>query len=68
MHKQNIITRVFLMAFIMAVAVAAPLKLMAQDEGSEPTFIPPTDTSVAPPVIIDESDSSSVSDTEEYDG
>jgi hypothetical protein len=38
-------------------------------ESDSETFVPPTGTQGStPPVIIDESDSSDVSDVEEYDG
>lgn len=64
------LTRISLVALILAVAVSAPLKVKAQDEGSdEETIVPPsTNTNTPPPTIIDESDSNGVSDVEEYDG
>ena len=59
------------MAFIVCMAVAAPIKLHAQDDmpNDSETIVPPsTGNSGTPPVIIDESDSGGVSDVDEYDG
>ncbi len=41
---------------------------MVFPESDSETFVPPTGSTGTPPVIIDESDSSDVSDVEEYDG
>jgi hypothetical protein len=52
-------------------AVAAPMKLHAQDDSGsdEESIVPPSsNANGTPPVIIDESDSGSVPDVEEYDG
>jgi len=64
------LTRISLVALVVAMAVTAPLKSMAQDDVSsdEETIIPPSTNNGTPPTIIDESDSGSVSDVEEYDG
>ena len=47
-----------------------PIKVKAQEENNEEEVALPTSNNIntAPPVIIDESDSSGVSDVEEYDG
>ena len=64
MYKSKKITYIALIGFILAVILGGtPLKLKAQDDDS---FTP--SSNVAPPVILDESDSGSVTDTEEYDG
>jgi hypothetical protein len=68
------LTRFSLVALIVLIAAASPLKLRAQDDApsdDEMNFTPPptsTNNSITPPVQIDESDSGSVSDVEEYDG
>ncbi len=65
------ITRFSLVAIIALMAVAAPMKLMAQDDepNDSETILPPTSSSSGtPPTIIDEGDSGSVSDVSEYDG
>ncbi len=47
-----------------------PIKVKAQEENNEEEVALPSTNNMnsAPPVIIDESDSSGVSDVEEYDG
>jgi len=64
------LTRISLVALVVAMAVTAPLKSMAQDDVSpdEETIVPPSTNNGTPPTIIDESDSNGVSDVEEYDG
>lgn len=65
------LTRISLVALVVAMAVTAPLKSMAQDDvlPEEETIVPPsTNNNGTPPTIIDESDSNGVSDVEEYDG
>lgn len=71
MLKLKYLTRFSLIAFIVCMAAAAPMKLRAQDDmpNDSETIVPPSSGSNAtPPVIIDESDSGGVSDVEEYDG
>ncbi|MGZ3788545.1 MAG: hypothetical protein ACXVLQ_08490 [Bacteriovorax sp.] len=69
MHRIKYLSRFSLVALIALMAVAAPMKLKAQDDASdEETIAPPATNTSAPPVIIDESDSGSVPDVEEYDG
>lgn len=46
-------------------------KLHAEDDmvvSDEETLLPPSSSTTTPPVMIDESDSGSVNDVEEYDG
>lgn len=64
------LTRISLVAVVVAMAVTAPLKSMAQDDipSDDETIVSPSTNSGTPPTIIDESDSSNVSDVEEYDG
>ena len=61
-----------LVLFVIVAAAIMPLKGHAQDDMSpgsdEETIIPPNTGANQPPVNIDESDSTSVSDIEEYDG
>lgn len=66
--------KLFLFTFFMLTLVSAKL-VHAQDEiiipeSDDETFVPPTpgSESTNQPVILDESDSSDVSDVEEYDG
>lgn len=70
--KLKYITRFSLVAIIALMAVAAPMKLKAQDDepNDSETIIPPSSSSSGtPPTIIDDSDSGSVSDVGgEYDG
>ena len=68
MSKLKYLSHLSLALFVVLVAAVSPLKLMAQDDSDEDTFVPPSSSSVAPPVILDESDSGSVNDVEEYDG
>ncbi len=62
----------FFLVFLLALTIASPLKLAAQDEipvSDDEVLTPSGNTnSDTPPTIIDESDSGSVSDVEEYDG
>lgn len=64
------LTRISLVALIAMMAVSVPMKGMAQDElpEDEETIVPPNTNNGTPPTIIDESDSNTVSDVEEYDG
>jgi hypothetical protein len=70
--KLKYLTRFSLIAFIALMAVAAPLKLRAQDDvggDDEGSIMPPMSNGSNPvPPPIDESDSNNVSDVEEYDG
>jgi hypothetical protein len=70
MTQLKYLSHLSLALFIVLVAAISPLKLMAQDDSDEDTFVPPSSSSssAAPPVIMDESDSNSVNDVEEYDG
>ena len=63
----SVYSLIVLMAFMTSMA---PLKLHAQDDmpNDEETIIPANNNSIAPPMNIDESDSGSVNDVEEYDG
>lgn len=62
----------FSLVLLLTLTVLHPIKVSAQDDmpvSDDETLIPPgSSNSGTPPVIIDESDSGSVSDTEEYDG
>ena len=64
----KLLTRISLVACIALMAATAPMKLMAQDDVSDEETIVPPATNSSQPTIIDESDSGSVSDVEEYDG
>ena len=70
MLKLKNLSYLSLVAFIVLMAAASPIRLLAEDDGpnDEETFTPPVNNSSVPPLNIDESDSGSVSDTEEYDG
>ena len=61
-----------LVLFLLGAFAIAPLRARAQDDMSpgsdEETIIPPNTGASQPPVNIDESDSNTVSDVEEYDG
>lgn len=66
--------KLLLLPFFILMLVNAKI-VHAQDdiiipESDDETFVPPAPGSEAtnPPVILDESDSNDVSDTEEYDG
>lgn len=65
------IARFSLVTLIVLLVATAPLKVKAQDNGStdEDSFTPPpaVNNNPNPPVILDEGDSGSVSDVEEYD-
>ena len=64
-------TKYFLLSLVLLKVLTFSSYAHAQDDddvsSSDDTFIP-TSSENLPPVIIDESDSSSVSDVEEYDG
>ena len=64
-------TKCFLLSLVLLKVLTFSSYAHAQDDdvsgSDEETFIPNT-TQGTPPVIIDESDSSEVSDVEEYDG
>ncbi len=70
MLKLKYLTRISLIAFITFMAVSVPMKVKAQDDmpNDSETIIPPTSGGATPPTIIDESDSNTVPDVEEYDG
>jgi hypothetical protein len=58
-----------LIALIGLMVLTSPMELKAQDDDDMETTVAPIPSgSGAPPVIIDESDSASVPDVEEYDG
>ena len=65
--KLKYLSHLTLVAFITFMAAAAPLRVIAQDDGPDDAFIPPS-SNVTPPVIMDDSDSNSVNDVDEYDG
>ncbi len=58
------------MGLVVLLAAAAPLKLKAQDDlpNDGEGMISPNSGVGTPPVSIDESDSATVNDVEEYDG
>lgn len=65
------LTQISLIAFIAVMAVVAPIKAKAQDDmgGDEDAIMPPIPNDNIPqPPPIDDSDSGSISDIEEYDG
>lgn len=62
----------FSLVFLMALTLGSLHKVHAQDDmpvSDDEIIVPPgSSNGQTPPVIIDESDSESVSDVEEYDG
>jgi len=68
MSKLKYLSHFSLVLFVVLVAAVSPLKSIAQDDSDGDRYVPPSSSSVAPPVIMDESDSSSMNDVDEYDG
>ena len=63
------LSRFSLILLIALMATSAPLKVRAQDDmPDDSTFAPPPPTQSSPPVMIDDGDSNSAPDAEEYDG
>lgn len=64
------VSHLSLIAVVTFLAAVAPMGLMAQDDMSsdDEMIMPSSSNTGAPPVILDQSDSDTVPDVEEYDG
>ena len=68
--KSKYLSYISLIAIITFLFGMSPTKLKAQDEmpNDEEIALPTSSGAITPPAIIDESDSGTVNDVEEYDG